>query len=77
MDNKVLKSVRIEKADAERLAKMCDEFSYCRESDVIRAALRVFFALSRAVGVRYLMRFSPDWGDVVDQANFTFHRQHR
>lgn len=73
----VLKSVRIEKADADRLAMLCDSLSYWRESDVIRAALRVFFALSKVKRVEYLMKFWPEFGDVVDQAEFTYHRGHK
>ena len=74
MRNMKLMSVRIDKWADEELERIAAKDRYRSKSDYIRQAVKLFLALTEKEKIDYLYRFSPDWGDVVESAEFKYRR---
>ena len=69
-----LVSVRIDKWADEKLEELAAQERYRSKSDYIRQAVKLFLALCEKEKIDYLYRFSPYWGDVVEDAKFKYRR---
>ena len=69
-----LVSLRIDQYLDEAFEKMNKQDRYRRKSDYMRQALKVFLYLAEHEKLDYLYRFSPEWGDVVEDAMFKYRR---
>lgn len=77
MENMKLISIRIPEDDYVQLMQLCREYRWRDRSSLIRAAIRVMLACSKIVSMNRFVNFWPQWGDVVDTFEFTYHREHR
>lgn len=76
MENMKLISVRIDPKDLRDLDALVEKSYYHKRSDLIQAAIRLMLAAGSECQVDKVCRFSPRWGDVVDEFKFEYHREH-
>ncbi len=77
MENMKLISVRIPAEDYEELMHLCRSYRWRGLSCLIRAAIRVLLACYKYVSLNRFLYFWPEFGDVVDSFEFTYHREKR
>lgn len=75
MERTKLVSVRL----PEGLVKQLDSFcrGYYRRSTLIYAGCKLIVVAAKRAKARDAIRFAPEFGDVVDEYVFKFHRGHR
>ena len=77
MKNKKLISVRIDADDLREIDRICENVCYRNRSDLIQVGAKVAIELCKA-GIFYkALRYSPQFGDVIDDIKFEYHREHR
>lgn len=77
MENLKLVSVRIDPQDLNALDEIVNNERYVKRSDLIQAAIKLYLAAhEKGLGTK-VRRFLPQWGDVVDEFKFEYHRDHR
>lgn len=77
MENLKLVSVRIDPHDLNALDEIVNNERYVKRSDLIQAAIKLYLAAhEKGLGDK-VRRFLPQWGDVVDEFKFEYHRDHR
>mgnify|MGYP003301313081 CR=1 FL=1 len=77
MKNLKLISVRVDPDDLDKLDELVEK-SYChKRSDLIQAAIRLMLVAGAECQVDKVCRFTPRWGDVVDEFKFEYHREHQ
>ena len=75
MENAKLVSVRIPADLLKEVDKICEEEWYCRRTALIVAGLRFITCAKGRVSYRNLVLFHPEFGDVVDEFVFKYHRE--
>lgn len=76
MKNLKLISVRIDPRDLDALDKIVEATSYVNRSELIQAAIKFYLvAESKGLG-RDIRLYRPQYGDVVDELEFKYHREH-
>lgn len=75
MENAKLVSVRIPADLLKEVDEICDKDWTCRRTDLIVAGLRVMTAAKGLKNYRNLRGFHPQFGDVVDEFVFKYHRE--
>lgn len=77
MENLKLVSVRIDPQDLNALDEIVERDRYVKRSDLIQAAIKLYLAAhEKGLGDK-VQRFLPQWGDVVDEFIFEYHRGHQ
>lgn len=77
MENLKLVSVRIDPHDLNALDEIVNNERYVKRSDLIQAAIKLYLAAhEQGLGAK-VRRYLPQWGDVVDEFKFEYHRDHR
>lgn len=75
MESKKVVSVRLSQSMLDEISKSKDSCSvYPNRSDIIDAALRLYLAARKAGLSNKVLRFRPEYGDVVDEIKFEYHR---
>lgn len=74
MGNMKSVSLRVDNWLDEEFQLLANNCSYRSKSDYMRQALKVFLALTEKEKADYLYNFSPEWGDVVERAEFKYRR---
>lgn len=70
-------SVRIDPCDLKALDEIVEHDRYVKRSDLIQAAIKLYLAAhEKGLGDK-VKRFLPQWGDVVDEFIFEYHRGHQ
>lgn len=77
MENLKLISLRIDKRDADAVEKQARVRRYTRASDIYRAGIQFAAYLAEHGRLDKLLNFYPRYGDVVDEFEFKYHREHR
>lgn len=77
MENLKLISVRIDPQDVDALDEIVKRTSYVRRSDLIQAAIKFYLAAESKGKGREVRSYRPEFGDVVDELEFKYHREHR
>lgn len=75
MENAKLVSVRIPADLLREVDEMCAKESYVKRTDLIVAGLRFITSSKGKVNFRKLLSFHPQFGDVVDEFTFKYHRE--
>lgn len=76
MDNKKLISVRLSEKDLQAIDKRCKLNGYRKRSDYICKAVSFMAWAIDNCEEEAVMKFWPEFGDVVDKFEFKFHRKH-
>lgn len=77
MRNLQLISVRIDPSDLKALDEIVKKTSFVKRSDLIQAAIK-FYLAAESKGKGHEVRcYRPEFGDVIDELEFKFHREHR
>ena len=74
MENLKLISVRVDPCDLDALDKIVNGERYVKRSDLIQAAIKLYLAAHEKGLGEKVQRFLPQWGDVVDEFKFEYHR---
>lgn len=77
MEKMKLISVRVDPRDLDKLDNCANNLFYRKRSDLIQAAIRLMLAACEKGQAEKVCRFTPRWGDVVDEFRFEFHREHK
>ena len=72
-----LVSVRIDEDLLESIDLIVDGNRYWNRSSYIQAGLKLMVELSKRGLGRGAIRFCPEFGDVVDEISFKYHREHK
>lgn len=75
MENAKLVSVRIPADLLREVDAMCAKCDYYSRTDLIVAGLRFVTAKKGLENLRNLLSFYPQFGDVVDEFVFKYHRE--
>lgn len=75
MENAKLVSVRIPADLLREVDAICAKYETFSRTDLIVAGLRFVTAKEGLENLRHLMRFYPQFGDVVDEFVFKYHRE--
>lgn len=75
MESTKLISVRVPVDVLEAIDKVCSDHSWHKRSDYINAALRLIVEAEKRGLSRDVLRFRPEFGDVVDDLSFKYHRE--
>lgn len=70
-------SVRINEDDLEIIDEKCKSDHYGKRSDFITAAVRLMAWAIQNGQAHKIQRFWPQFGDVVDSFDLTYHREHK
>lgn len=70
-------SVRVDPDALEVIDQYCADSPYCRRSTYIDAAVRLMAWLIANGKADSVVKFRPGYGDVVDEFEFKYHRDHR
>lgn len=77
MKSKRLVSVRLDEDDLQVIDKACGSKVYIKRSDFIcKAVSFMAWAISNKEADK-LLKFWPEFGDVVDKFDFQYHRSHK
>lgn len=76
MENMKLISVRVDPKDLDKLDQFANDYRYRKRSDLIQAAIRLMLVACEKGQAEKVCRFTPQWGDVVDEFKFEYHREH-
>ena len=77
MENLKLISVRVNPKELDKLDEFADQCFSRRRSDLIQAAIRLMLVACEKGQANKVLRFTPRWGDVVDEFKFEYHREHK
>lgn len=66
-------SVRIDPRDLKDLDEIVNNERYVKRSDLIQAGIKLYLAAHKKGLGGVVRRFSPRWGDVVDEFTFKYH----
>lgn len=77
MKNQKLISVRVDPDALEIIDQRCSDHPYMKRSDYINGAVRLVAWLIESGQADRVIRFRPQFGDVVDKFEFEYHRGHR
>lgn len=77
MENKKLVSVRIDADDLREIDRICENVSYRKRSDLIQVGVKVVIELCKAGLFNQALRYCPQFGDVIHDIRFEYHREHR
>ena len=77
MENMKLISVRIDPRDLDALDEIVNKNRFVKRSDLIQSAIKLYLAADEKGLGEKVRRFLPQWGDVVDEFKFEYHRDHR
>lgn len=70
-------SIRVDENDLSVIDNAADSISYRKRSDYVNAAMRLMaWAIQNGKGDQ-ILRFYPQFGDVMDSFDLKYHRQHR
>lgn len=72
-----LVSVRIDEELLKKIDQMAEGSIYYKRSTYIQAGLKLMVELNERGLVREAIRFCPEFGDVVDEISFKYHRGHK
>lgn len=75
MEKTKLISVRVPIDVLEAIDKACHHFPYRKRSDYIIAALSLIIEVNKKGLFDKVIRFHPEFGDVVDELSFKYHRE--
>lgn len=76
MENLKLISVRIDPRDVDALDEIVKRTSFVKRSDLIQAAIKFYLAADSKGKGREVRNYRPQYGDVVDELEFKYHRDH-
>ena len=76
MENMKLISVRVDPKDLEKLDELTKYLWGRKRSDLIQTAIRLMIVACEKGQAEKVCRFTPRWGDVVDEFKFEYHREH-
>lgn len=74
MESTKLISVRVPVGVLVAIDEACDNLSWRKRSDYINAALRLIVEVEKKGLSLDVLRFRPEFGDVVDELSFKYHR---
>lgn len=77
MENKKLVSVRLVDEDLQVIDQACKSYGYRKRSDYICKAVSFMAWAIRNKEADKLLKFWPEFGDVVDKFDFQYHRSHK
>ena len=77
MEKKKLISVRVNPKELDKLDEYASKLSYRKRSDLIQAAISLMLVACEKGQAEKVCRFTPRWGDVVDEFKFEYHRDRR
>lgn len=77
MSKSKLVSVRIDEELLERIDLIVGGSPYWNRSTYIQAGLKLLVELNKRGLDRGVIRFCPEFGDVVDEISFKYHREHK
>lgn len=77
MKNQKLISVRVDPDALNVIDQYCADSRYCTRSTYIDAAVRLMAWLIVNGKADSVARFYPGYGDVVDEFEFKYHRDHK
>lgn len=72
-----LVSVRIDEDLLSSIDSIVNDSVYWNRSAYIQAGLKLMVELNKRGLDRYAIRFCPEFGDVVDEISFKYHRGHK
>lgn len=72
-----LVSVRIDEELLSSIDSIVDGSVYWNRSTYIQAGLKLMVEMSKRGLGRDAIRFCPEFGDVVDEISFKYHREHK
>ena len=75
MEKSKVISVRVPIEVLEKLEKAAEGSVYYRKSDFINAGIKLALAAREKGESQKIMRFLPEFGDVVDEFVFKYHRE--
>lgn len=75
MESKKLVSVRIDGEDLRRIDEICQNGGYWRRSDLIQLGVKALIQLYDNGLMGKFAKFRPQFGDVIDEIKFDYHRQ--
>jgi metal-responsive CopG/Arc/MetJ family transcriptional regulator len=75
MESKKLVSVRINEDDLGRLEGICQNGGYWNRSDLIQLGVKAIIQLHDNGLLNKVAMFRPQYGDVIDEIKFNYHRQ--
>lgn len=77
MNKSKLVSVRIDEELLKKIDQMAEGGFYFKRSRYIQAGLKLMVELNERGLGRDAIRFCPEFGDVVDEISFKYHRGHK
>lgn len=75
MEKTKLISVRVPVDVLEAIDKACNRYPFRKRSDYINAALSLIVEVNKKGLFDKVTRFHPEFGDVVDDLSFEYHRE--
>lgn len=75
MEKSKVVSVRVPNEVLDKLEKAAKNSVYYKKSDFINAGIKLALAACEKGERQKIMRFLPEWGDVVDEFVFKYHRE--
>lgn len=75
MEQMKVVSVRLPQSVIDEFSK--DHFEYYGQSDFIRAGAILMAELLKIGKARKVIRFLPEYGDVLDKFELEYHREHK
>ena len=75
MQDSKLISVRLSADDIETIDRYCRAHRYPTRSNLIYAAVHLMAALVKRNRVDNVFSFRPEFGDVIDEFTFKYHRK--
>lgn len=77
MENLKLITVRVDPKDLDKLDQYASDYRYRKRSALIQAAIRMMIVACEKGQANKVCQFTPQWGDVVDEFKFEYHREHK
>ena len=75
MENLKLVSLRLDPRTIEKVEKAAASLTYWKKTDVMRKGIELVAYLAEHHLLDKVMKFCPEFGDVVDKFEFQFHRE--
>lgn len=77
MENKKIVSVRIDAEDLREIDRICEDEKWLKRSDFIQLGVKAIIVMYKAGLYQNLANYHPQFGDVIDEIKFSYHREHR
>lgn len=77
MEKTKLISVRVPVDVLEAIDETCSRYPYRKRTDYIIAALSLIVEVNKKGLFDKVIRFHPEYGDVVDELSFEYHRERK